>query len=62
MVSAQLRERLQRCESRQRLALQALDVMQWAVLEMHLTIEQASLMLGHVRSVRLLLQREVIRG
>jgi hypothetical protein len=60
MTNARLRERLQRCESRQRLALQALEAMQRAVLGLGLSIEQTSLIVGHVRSVRLVLEGEVI--
>jgi hypothetical protein len=57
-----LRSALQQCQSRQRFALRSIDVAQRHVMnEMRfLSIEQASALLGHLRSIELLLQGEVI--
>ena len=40
MTKAEWRQRVEHCESRQRLALQALEAMQRAVMDLHLTIDR----------------------
>ena len=56
----ELREALQRCESRQRMAVTALNAMERRIFELQLTIEQASIVHSRIRSVRLILIGEVV--
>jgi len=57
-----LRHKLQSLQSRQRLALQTLTQLTEKIVRMQpaFTSEQASLLLGHVESLRLLLSGEVL--
>jgi hypothetical protein len=57
---AELREQLESLESRQRAARTALDALQRRVVELRLSAEQATAILSHITSIRLVLSGEVV--
>jgi hypothetical protein len=58
--TTRLRQELQLCESRVRLALLATEALQRAVLSSNLSVEQLAVVYSHIQSIMLILRGEVL--